>query len=93
MFGLKKTSQEKNIDKAYATKENEGAANKEQKPINSVSNTKSVRRGRPARQGELKTKKVVLYLTESEYIILRSKASAIGLNPTSFVVSQLIYKQ
>lgn len=42
-------------------------------------------------QKDLKKKRVVVYLTDEEYVKLFEKSREVGLNPTSFIVSRLIY--
>lgn len=56
-----------------------------------VGRTKTKRLLVENQQKDLKKKRVVVYLTDEEYVKLFEKSREVGLNPTSFIVSRLIY--
>lgn len=93
VLGKKNTNTEKTIDKKDGEvkksvspniKEIENWANKNETPVA----VKKVGR-QPSKNP--KKKRVILYLTDEEYVKLFEKSRQVGLNPTSFIVSRLLY--
>lgn len=81
-----------NSEKTIDNKDGEGNKNVSPniKEIESWANKNETPVGRKSTKGP-KKKRVVVYLTDEEYVKLYEKSREVGLNPTSFIVSRLIY--
>lgn len=92
VLGKKNTTSEKTIDNKDGEAKKNVSPNIKEIESWTNKNEKLTTKQKGKQQSKIhRTKRITLYVTEEEYIKLLEKSRQVGLNPTSFIVSRLLY--